>query len=97
MQFKRFYEETDKEASMLAFLRSTNDSTNCDKRKRMKKILKVAMTNELTARQRDCIYLRYFQKLKAEEIADELDISKATVYKHIRLGMRSLKKCAAYL
>ncbi|MBQ8134686.1 MAG: sigma-70 family RNA polymerase sigma factor [Clostridia bacterium] len=97
MKLKRFYEETDKEASMLAFFKSTNDSTNSDKRERMKKILQVAMSNELTDRQRDCIHLRYFEKLKAEEIANELAISTATVYKHIRTGMRSLKKCAAYL
>lgn len=50
------------------------------------------INNELTKRQRDCITLRFYKNLSAEEISNTLGIDKATVYKHIRTGIKNIKK-----
>ncbi|MGN0470671.1 MAG: RNA polymerase sigma factor [Acutalibacteraceae bacterium] len=83
------------EASFAAFL---DDNTKKDpKYARMKKIMKIALQQELTERQRECITLYYIKKKKVCEIADMLSIKPTTVYKHLRTGMTALKKTAVYL
>ncbi len=73
------------------------ENTGGEYYKRMKRILKTAMELELTARQYECIEMYYIKKIKVKDIAKILKIKPTTVYKHIRLGVKSLKKCAAYL
>ena len=41
--------------------------------------------------------MKYVDCMSAEEIAQELDLSAATVYKHIRTGIKRLKKLVCYL
>ncbi len=89
-------ESQEKDFSFAKFL--TNDSDdNSEERERMKKLLREGIRLELTQRQRDCIGMKYIQRMKADEIASELDISVDTVYKHIRVGMAKLKKLKFYL
>lgn len=83
------------EASLAAFL---NDKVKKDPlHARMEKILKIALKQELTDRQRDCITLYYIQNRKVKEIAVMLAIKPTTVYKHIKKGIISLRKAAKYL
>ncbi len=90
-------EREEKEMSLFAFLNNREDGGNDNQRKRMKRILKLAMENELTDRQKVCINMKFYLGMKVGEIADKLDIKPATVYKHIRKGIAVMKHCAIYL
>ena len=81
----------------LAFRNTGSDSSNNAKIQRMKKIMNIALENELTQRQRDCIRMRYFENLPVKEIAEKIGIKPATVYKHISKAICAFKKCAVYL
>ena len=48
--------------------------------------------NNLTKRQRQIIYLRYYENLSNEEIASTVGININTVYNTISLALRTLKK-----
>ena len=74
-----------------------NDNTENLKIKRMKQIVKVAIENELTDRQKECITMKYFENMKVKDIAVRMDIKPTTVYKHLKTAMRVFKKCALYL
>ncbi len=94
----RYIGETEeKEISFNAFLDSKDDRENGNQRNRMKRILKLAMENELTERQKDCINMKFYSGMKVCEIADKLRIKPATVYKHIRKGIAAIKHCAIYV
>lgn len=78
--------------------RSTkNDNSNDARIQRMKKIMYIAMENELTQRQRDCIEMRYFENMPVREIAARIGICPAAVYKHISKAIGVFRKCAVYL
>lgn len=89
-------ESQEKEASILMYM-DDESGTNEKQRERMKKLLAQGIKHELTQRQRDCIGMKYIHKMTAEEIAAELDITAATVYKHIRMAKKRLKKLNYYL
>ncbi len=90
-------ESEEKEMSLFAFLNNREDGDNDRQRSRMKRILKLAMENELTQRQKDCINMKFYSGMKVCEIADRLNIKTATVYKHIRKGIEAMKHCSIYL
>lgn len=76
----------------------SNKKTPSDPRvQRMKKIMHIALENELTQRQHECIVMRYFENIPVKEIAKKIGISPAAVYKHLRKAMCVFKKCAIYL
>ncbi len=52
----------------------------------------VAALGSLSARQRDCLVLRYFMDLSEREIADTLKISPNSVKTHTRRGMAALQE-----
>ena len=86
----------EKEASLLIYF-NDEAGTNDDKRERMKKLLAQGIKYELTRRQKECVTMRFIHDLTVEEIAQELDLTVDTVYKHIRLARRRLKKLNYYL
>ena len=92
----RLMEAEEKKFSLSQFLTEDNGD-NSLQRERMKKLMREGIKHELTVRQRTCISMKFIDKMKAEEIADELNISPATVYKHIRVGLKRLKKLQFYL
>ena len=61
-------------------------STNENSRDKMKKILSMAVLNELTERQRICIVDYYLNGKKEKEIAKELGVNSSTVSRHIIFG-----------
>ena len=67
-------------------------TTNAEKIKRMKQLLKVAMQFSLTDRQREVVGLYYIEDKKAVEVAEELHISRQAVYKLLGLSRKKLKK-----
>lgn len=94
-QFRLIDEAEEKQISLAAYFADNTD--NESRRKRMKELIGIAISNELTERQRDCINMKYYQGMRAEEIAHRMNISKATVYKHIRQGIAAIKRCTIYL
>ncbi len=67
------------------------------RRKQMEKILKIAIRNDLTKRQRTCIELYYHKNMKVSDIAEQLKIRPTTVYKHLKMARRVLQRAAEYL
>ncbi|MBQ8057612.1 MAG: helix-turn-helix domain-containing protein [Ruminococcus sp.] len=62
----------------------------------MKHILYVALNSELTPRQRECLELYYYKKMKMCDIASFLSLSPSTVTRHIKAAERKLKSVAKY-
>lgn len=78
------------------YYQRTNNSDNNPQREKMKRILRKAIMRELTDRQRDCLTLRYLQRMKVKDIAVQLELSESTVSRHITAAERKLKHIAAY-
>ena len=81
--------------SLLHYGRS--EDTKSQQRIRMEKLMNTAIKYELTERQRVCIRCYYCDEMKVEDIASLLGIRPTTVYKHIRLGRKAIRKCVVYL
>ncbi len=81
----------------LSYYNHQNESSSDPKIQRMKKIMKIALENELTQRQHQCIVMRYFENIPVKQIAEKIGISPAAVYKHLHKAMCTFKKCAVYL
>ena len=74
----------------------TSESSEDSRVTRMKRLIASAMKNELTERQRTCIIKYYYDGLTVPEIAEDLGVKPTTVYKHLKLAMRSLKRISEY-
>ncbi len=59
--------------------------------------LRLAIERELTARQRECVELYYYQGLTMEEVGKRLGIGKATVCRHLQKSQARLQRVAAYM
>ena len=94
-----FYEGTDKESSLKRFYENElyGEQDVLSRKDRMKKIVSLAIENELTERQKQCISMRYLKTMPVCDIANKLEISSATVYKHIRKGIKAIKHCSVYI
>ena len=62
-----------------------------------KKLLQMAVAQELTPRQQECVTLYYFQRLTMEEIGRQLGIGKATVCRHLQNSKKRLARVLAYV
>ncbi len=69
--------------------------TNADDIAKMKKVLKLAIVNELTEKQRFCISEYYLNGKNMKSIARELSVNPSTVTRHIQNAKRNLKRIAA--
>lgn len=63
---------------------------------RASRLLKTAMEQELTPRQRECVQLYFFQQLTMEEVGRQLGIGKATVCRHLQKSKRRLGRVLSY-
>lgn len=80
-----------------SFVSAQQGKSNNEIKNRMKKLIAISIDTELTGRQKDCLTMRVYQGLSAEDIAAELGIRPTTVYKHIKKAKEALKKCVKYL
>ena len=80
-----------------SFVSAQRGKSNNEIKNRMKKLIAISIDTELTDRQKDCLTMRVYQGLSAEDIAAELGIRPTTVYKHITKAKAALKKCEKYL
>lgn len=68
------------------------DETNAELLERMKRALRAAVENDLSARQREVVTMFFFENMKNKEIAKTLGISKSTVSRHLSRAIEILKK-----
>lgn len=80
-----------------SFVSAQRGKSNNEIKNRMKKLIAISIDTELTDRQKDCLTMRVYQGLSAEDIAAKLGIRPTTVYKHIKKAKEALKKCRKYL
>ena len=74
----------------------SSGGSNCTDLRKMKLLLKRAVTEELTEMQRLCLTEYYFGNKQQTAIASELGICPATVCRHIKAAERRLKRIAKY-
>lgn len=70
--------------------------TNQNERDKILKIVGKAVCGELTDRQRECIIMRYCQKLTVTDIAFKLGVGKSTVSRHIKKARARLHRVLDY-
>lgn len=83
-------------SSFISYTRNSSKQKS-EKLLRMEKILRIAIKNELTDRQKKCIELYFFDRMKVSEIAGILNIRPTTVYKHLNKAKAAIKKSFVYL
>lgn len=81
-------------AALLAYFEK--DSTNIDKRMKMRGILNRALQEELTENQRFCILEYYIHGRKMKDIAKTLSVNPSTVTRHIKRAKARLQHIAKY-
>lgn len=59
-------------------------------------LLKRAIDQELTPRQRECVQLYFFRNLTMEQVGEELGIGKATVCRHLQKAKGRLSRALGY-
>ena len=62
----------------------------------MKKIMKKAIKNELTPKQRYCLCEHFLKGRSMKSIARELDLNPSTVTRHIQNALSRLQRVAKY-
>lgn len=90
---KQIIHISDLNSDKISFERNfMNGEDNSEKRKKVLKILKNVMDNDLTDRQRYCVHEYYFGGKKMKAIANELGITPPVVTRHIQMGASKLYK-----
>ncbi len=64
--------------------------------KLMRAALSVAISRELTPRQRECVELYFTERMTMEEIGGKLGIGKSTVYKHLKTAKARIRRVLDY-
>lgn len=72
------------------------ESTNLGNLQAAKAVLRAALTQELTARQQDCVRLYYYEGLTEEVTGRQLGITKSTVCRHLKKAKKRLGKAVSY-
>ena len=60
------------------------------------RVLRHAMDQELTQRQRDCVNQYYFEKRKMEDVARDLGVSTSAVSRHLKKARGRLARVMEY-
>ena len=63
----------------------------------MKKFLALAIKNELTDKQKDCIIRHYFYGQSFTEIGEEFGVYTSTVRFHVRQGLKKIRRSSVYI
>ena len=67
-------------------------NSNTKEIRRMIKFIKNAMDKVLTPSQNTCITMVYLQNMSQKEVAIELGLSKSTISRHIKAGLKRLRE-----
>ena len=88
---------SDLNSDKICFEKSLMDGeTNSENRQKVLKILMNVIENDLTDRQRHCVFEYYFNGKKMKTIASELGITPPVVTRHIQMRAAKLYKIAKY-
>lgn len=87
---------TENNSNRISFFGYETGGTNGRDISKMKKILQMAINNELTNKQRYCVCQYYFQGKSMKHIATELNVNPSTVTRHIQKAKEKLKRVAQY-
>lgn len=71
-------------------------STNRAHLKQMQHHLRLAIKQELTPRQRECVTLYFFHQLTEAEIGRQLGVGKSTVCRHLQKAKKRLHRSLRY-
>lgn len=71
-------------------------STNRGVLRAAKAVLRRAIREELTPRQRQCVELYFFGELTEEQVGRELGVEKSTVCRHLQKAKRRLAQAVSY-
>lgn len=63
---------------------------------RTQKLLRLAIEQELTARQRECVRLYFYDRLTEEQIGRRLGVGKSTVCRHLQKAKARLRRALKY-
>ncbi len=85
------------EASWGAFQNTDSPSCQERKRQRMLEYIRLAIYQELTPRQRECLLAYYISGEPVRKIAGRLGVTPWTVYKHIERGVAVIRDKSRYL
>lgn len=86
----------DKNSDIIAYNMSRAKESNDKDIVKMKKIMRKAICEELTYRQRECLTMYYFENKKMKDIAKMLGLSPSTVTRHIKAAKKRLINIAKY-
>ncbi len=82
---------------LLGRLDREEPSTNKRTLEAAKSVLRTALLQELTERQRECIGLYFYEGLTEEEAGRRLGVSKSTVCRHLQKAKKRLEKAVSYV
>ena len=74
----------------------SEESTNLGNLQAAKAVLRSALSQELTARQLECVSLYFYEGLTEEETGKRLGVSKSTVCRHLQKAQLRLSKAVGY-
>ncbi|MBR2108427.1 MAG: sigma-70 family RNA polymerase sigma factor [Ruminococcus sp.] len=95
MQHKKVF-LTNENADMISYKNFESKNSNALQRINMKKIMKKAIKNELTTKQRYCLCEHFLKGRSMKSIARELDLNPSTVTRHIQNALSRLQRVAKY-
>ena len=73
-----------------------DQETNIVEYRKIIKIMTKLIQNELSKRQKECITMKFFEKMSVCQIAKNLKIDKSTASRHISRAKEKLKKLLEY-
>lgn len=84
-------------ADMAAYARGlSEENSNTDTLNTLKRNLTMALRQEVTARQLECIRLYYAERLTMKEIGRRLGVDRSTVSRNLRRGEANLRRCLRF-
>lgn len=92
----RFISISQRCENLLTYSDFSSGETNSQDISKMKKILQKAINNELTEKQKYCVYEYYLTGRNMKDIAKDLNVNPSTVTRHIQKARQRLKRVAKY-
>ena len=80
----------------IADLTTTQQSSNRAELLRVQKLLRLAIGQELTDRQKECVMLYFYENLTEEQIGKRLGVGKSTVCRHLQKAKARLYRALKY-
>nr|WP_317325764.1 sigma-70 family RNA polymerase sigma factor [uncultured Flavonifractor sp.] len=69
---------------------------NSEQMSRLRRNVALALREDVTPRQRECMLLYYEKGLNMRQIAEQMGIDKSTVSRTIKRGEKRLRRCLRY-